>query len=75
MSRIDYTVQRNVEAENAEGKPCLIALALIRHENGMEQTLAINEEQIRYEGEEIIEREVKLAAANPPDAAFKRKLN
>lgn len=75
MPMVSYSVQRNVDAETAEGRSCKIALVLIKHENGAEQTLAINEEQIRFEGEDIIEREVQLAAANPPDAAFKLKLN
>jgi hypothetical protein len=72
---ISYTVQRNVEAETADGSKAKIALVLIMHENGAEQTLAINEEMIRLEGEGVIEREVRQAAANPPDAAFKLKVN
>jgi hypothetical protein len=75
MSLVQYTVRRGVDAETADGTACKIALVLIVHENGTEQTLAINEEMIRSEGEGVIEREVLLAAANPPDAAFKLKVN
>ena len=74
-TRISYTVQRDVPAETADGTACKIALVLIRHENGAEQTLAIHEEMIRSEGEEVIAREVRAGAANPPDAAFKLKVN
>lgn len=63
MSLASYGVTRNVAATNSLGEPCTIALVVIKHENGHEQTLAINEELIRFAGEGIIEREVKLAAA------------
>lgn len=63
MSLASYGITRNVAATDSQGRDCKIALVVIKHDNGFEQTLAINEELIRFAGEGIIEHEVKIAAA------------
>lgn len=65
----EYVVRRNVAALNSDRKPCKVALVLIKHENGFEQTICINEDLIRFAGESVIEDEVKRAAALPSDAS------
>jgi hypothetical protein len=67
-----FTVTRHVPAEDAIGRPCKIALATIIHENGQAQTVAIPEDKIQFEGEDIIESEVLKAALSPtaPGLAF-----
>ena len=59
---VEYNVQRFIDAVDDKGRACKIAMAVIRHENGLLQRLAIDEEKIRFCGEEIIELEVKEAA-------------
>lgn len=70
MSRLTYGISRNVDATDERGRPCKIALAVIKHENGREQTVAIPEELIRFAGEGVIEDEVKRAAGAPSDTQF-----
>jgi hypothetical protein len=60
---IKYGISRRVPAQGPDGKPCEIALVVIEHENGFMHRFCIPEEKIRFEGEEIIEREVQLEAA------------
>lgn len=74
MTALTYGVTRNVEATDEHGQPCRIALVVIEHESGAKQTLAVNEALIRYAGEDIIEAEVKRAAASPSDAQFGRAI-
>jgi hypothetical protein len=62
MAMVQYTVRRNVLAEDQEGNDHYIALCFIQHENGLVQRHAIPEELIRYAGEGIIEVEVQEAA-------------
>ena len=62
MAMVRYAVQRGIEAVDDKGRACRIAMAVIHHENGLIQRLAIDEEKIRFCGEEIIELEVKEAA-------------
>ena len=57
-----YGVSRNVEAEDAKGRPVKIALVVIERDNGSLDTLAINEELIRFAGEGMIEAEVRRRA-------------
>lgn len=75
MAMIKYTVMRNIEAVNDKGQDCRIAVALIMHENGVCQRVAIDEGLIAFAGEGIIDDEVKIAAAVPADASIVRKLN
>lgn len=70
----EYVVRRNVAAHDKDGQPCKIAFVLIKHENGFEQTLAINEDLIRFAGESVIEDEVKRAAALPSDVSAGNRL-
>jgi hypothetical protein len=70
MSLATYTLMRNVPAETEDGKPTLIAIALVTHANGTLQRVAIPEELIRYAGEGIIEHEVRQAAMLPPDGSI-----
>jgi hypothetical protein len=70
MAMVDYVVRRNVPATKGNGAEAMIALVLIRHENGTEQTLAVDEEMIRHYGEGVIEKEVKIAAGLPADATL-----
>lgn len=53
-TKINYGVSRNMKAEDEEGNPIKIALVLIEHENGFKQRLAIQEEEIKFCGEDII---------------------
>lgn len=66
------TVTRIVAATDAAGRPRMVALATVIHENGQSQTIAIPEDQIRFEGEDIIAKEVARAALSPtaPGLAF-----
>ncbi len=70
MSRIKYSVQRNIEARKENGQKAMITIALVEHENGAVQTVAIDEEVIRYAGEGAIDDEVRRAAAMPSDASL-----
>lgn len=67
---VDYSVRRNVVATKEGGTDALIALVLIRHENGQLQTLAVDEEMIRFYGEKVINDEVKRAVSLPADVAL-----
>lgn len=67
--QLSYSVRRHVEAQDKDHRPCKIALVLIKHQNGFEQTLCINEDLIKFAGESVIEDEVKRAAALPSDAS------
>lgn len=62
MTLLRYGLSRNVEARDAKGRKTLICMAVIEHENGFQQRLAIPEELIQYAGEGIIELEIKEAA-------------
>jgi hypothetical protein len=62
MAMIGYGVSRNCTAVDKDGKEVKICLAVIQHDSGMQQRLAIPEELIRYAGEGVIELEVKEAA-------------
>jgi hypothetical protein len=75
MSMIEYRVMRNVPAVDEKGQDCHIAVALIMHENGVCQRVAIDEALIKFAGEGIIADEVKIAAAVPADASIVRKLD
>jgi hypothetical protein len=75
MSLIEYRVMRNVAATNDKGQDCRVAIALVMHENGVCQRVAIDEELIKFAGEGIIEDEVKIAAAVPADASIVKNLN
>lgn len=75
MAMIEYTVMRNIEAVNDKGQDCRIAVALVMHENGVCQRVAIDEALIAFAGEGIIADEVRCAAALPSDASIVRKLN
>jgi len=57
-SGVRYGVSRNVPAEDEQGRPVKIALVLIERDNGAFETLGINEERIRFQGEGIIQEEV-----------------
>jgi hypothetical protein len=59
MSLASYGITRNVAATDPQGRPCKIALVVIKHENGFEQTLAINEDEIRFAGEGVIDLRVR----------------
>lgn len=68
MALFAYTVMRNMPATNAQGKDCLIAIALVRHENGYTDRVAINEDFLRFQSggdplreEQIIEHEIGQA--------------
>lgn len=69
MASYEYGLSRNMPAKDQHGDEVLLAVALIRHENGYEHTLVIPEALIRLEGEAVIEREVAKAALLPPTAA------
>lgn len=58
--RINH-LARHQDARNATGQPCKIAIATVIHENGEYETVAINEDLIRFAGEGIIEKEVARA--------------
>lgn len=62
MALATYGISRNVAATGPDGRSAKIALVTIRHENGHKQTLAINEELIRFAGEGIIEDEIRRAS-------------
>lgn len=72
MSKVTYGISRNVEATDEHGQPCKIALAVIEHENGTKQTVAIPEALIAYAGTSIIDEEVRRAASSPSDAQFRK---
>lgn len=74
MASVTYGISRNVDATDEHGQPCKIALAVIEHENGTKQTLAIPEALIAYAGETIIDEEVRRAAASPSDAQFRKPI-
>jgi hypothetical protein len=57
-SSVRYGVSRNVPAEDGHGKPVKICLVIIERDNGSFETVGINEERIRFQGEGIIEEEV-----------------
>lgn len=75
MSLVTYTVMRNLPAEDEHGRACKIAVALVQHENGTLQRVAINEEMIRYAGEGVIEHEVRQAVQLPADGSIVRQRN
>jgi hypothetical protein len=56
-------VGRNIAAENAQRRPCKIAMVHLEFENGHTKMLAIDETMITTLGPDTIENEVKLAAA------------
>jgi hypothetical protein len=69
MAAISYFVKRNIPATNGAGADCKIAIAAYKHENGFIQTVAINEELLRWEcgGDPVketafIEREIAMAS-------------
>jgi hypothetical protein len=70
MSLATYTLMRNVPAETEQGKPTLLAIALVTHANGALQRVAVPEELIRYAGEGVIEHEIRQAASLPPDGSL-----
>jgi hypothetical protein len=67
---VDYTVRRFVPARKDNGSEALIALVLIRHENGQKQTVCVDEEMIRFYGEKVIDDEVKRAVSLPSDVSL-----
>ena len=75
MAMIKYSVMRRVQATNDKGEDCLIAIALIQHENGVCQRVAIDEALIKFAGEGLIDDEVKAAAAHPSDASIVANLD
>lgn len=75
MALVTYTVMRNLPAEDEQGRACKIAVALVQHENGTLQRVAINEEMIRFLGEGIIEGEIRQAVQLPPDGSIVRQRN
>lgn len=75
MAMVKYRVMRNVEAVNDKGQDCRIAVALVMHENGVCQRVAIDEELIRFAGEGIIDDEVRCAAALPSQESIVRNLD
>lgn len=75
MAMIEYRVMRNVPAVDEKGEDCKIAVALVMHESGVCQRVAIPEALIRFAGEGIIDDEVKRAAALPAQESVVRGLN
>ena len=63
MANVRYGVTRNVEARDEKGRPVRIALAVVEHENGYVEKVAINEDLIRFAGEGIIEDEIRRKLA------------
>jgi hypothetical protein len=66
---VRYGLSRNVEATDANGNAVKICMAVVHHENGYMQTIAINEELIRFMGEGAIEQEIARAIKSPSDAS------
>lgn len=69
MAGVQFTTQRFVKATNARGEDCKICMVIVRHENGHLQTLAINEDLLRFEAggdpekeERVILHEIRQAA-------------
>jgi hypothetical protein len=62
MAMVNFTVTRNLDAFDARGEPCKIALCTIIHENGFRQTHCINEAYIAFAGEQVIEEQIKERA-------------
>ncbi len=60
MAIQSFTTSRHVAATKADGTPVKICLATVIHENGVQETVAIPEDLIAFEGEHIIEREVRM---------------
>ena len=60
---IRYGVSRNCPATDGRGRQVKLAIAVIERDNGAAgttfETVAIDEEKIRFAGESIIEQEVK----------------
>lgn len=56
-----YTLTRDVVARKDDGSEHRIALASVVHENGVGETVAINEDLIKFAGEGIIPIEVERA--------------
>jgi hypothetical protein len=54
---VRYGLQRNVPAFK-DGQPCKIAMVVVERENGRVDTLAINEELIKFMGDAVIEQEI-----------------
>lgn len=69
---VSYSVMRRLPAVKENGQDCLIAVALVIHENGTQQRVAIDEEFIRFAGEGVIEHEVRKAAELPAIASLVR---
>lgn len=57
-THVRYGLARNVPATDEQGRDCLICLAIIERDNGMFETVGINEERIRFQGEGVIKEEV-----------------
>lgn len=72
MTAIRYTVSRNVQANDRDGKPAKIAIAWVIFENGQRMRVAIPEDLIKFAGGSIIEQEVKKAAMMPADTMLLR---
>jgi len=73
MAFLSYTVMRRVPATDEHGNDVSMAIALVTHENGARQRVAIREDLIRFAGEGIIEEEVKRAAMLPNGESFLKK--
>lgn len=58
MAMISYGLARNVDATDSNGKPVKIALAVVEHENGHREKVAIPEGLITFAGESIIPHEI-----------------
>lgn len=57
-STVRYGVARNVPAKDEQGRDCAIALVVAERDNGSFEVIGINEERIRFHGEDIIKDEV-----------------
>jgi hypothetical protein len=58
-----YAVARRVPAEDAAGRPVLLALCFIEFPNGHRMKHAIREDFIQYAGEDVIDIEVQDAVS------------
>lgn len=57
-AHVRYGLARNVPARDDTGRSVKLCLAVIERDNGPFEVAAINEERIRFHGEQIIAEEV-----------------
>ncbi len=57
-SAVRYGLARNVPGVDEHGRDVALCLAVVERDNGAFEVVGINEERIRFHGEQIIKEEI-----------------